>query len=183
MNVDTNTQKAVSIRRRFALVVLGLGLLAAACGGSGSNDAPSAALDPPKLPAIALQTFDGGPPVTLDSFLGKPLVVNFWAAWCPSCVAEMSAAFAPVQEQLGDSVTFVGVNIQDDRERAIRLLEETGVEWISVENQDGSLWSELGGLAMPFTVFIAPDGEIVDSHNGPLSEQLLLDRIEEKLLG
>ena len=36
---------------------------------------------------------------------------------------------------------------------------------------------------MPFTVFIAPDGEIVDRHNGPLSEQLLLDRIEEKLLG
>ena len=158
-------------------------MVAAACGGSGSDDRASSEPGAAALPAIALQTFDGSPAVTLDDFLGKPLVVNFWAAWCPSCVAEMSSAFRPVQEQLGDSVTFLGINIQDDRAKAIRLLEETGVRWISLENQDGSLWSELGGLAMPFTVFIAANGEIVDKHNGPLSESLLRDRIENKLLG
>jgi thiol-disulfide isomerase/thioredoxin len=164
------------------------GLIAAACSGGGGSDAaapePAAPIGTAAtLPFIAIEAFDGGPAVTLNDFVGKPLVVNFWAAWCPSCVAEMSAAFKPAQEQLGDSVTFIGVNIQDDRDKAVRLLAETGVQWISVENQDGSLWTELGGLAMPFTVFISAEGEIVDKHNGPLNESLLLERIEEKLLG
>ena len=127
--------------------------------------------------------FDDGATTTLNEYVGTPLVVNFWASWCPSCVAEMSAAFKPVQERLGDAVTFVGVNIQDERSKALKLLDETGVQWISVENEDGSLWVELGGLSMPFTVFISADGEVVDEHNGPLNESLLLDRIEKKLLG
>ncbi len=80
-------------------------------------------------------------------------------------------------------MTFIGVNVQDVRERAEKLLRDTGVEWISLENQDGSLHTELGGLAMPFTVFISADGEIVDRHNGPLNESMLVDRINEKLLG
>ncbi len=169
----------------MAAAGLGFALVVASCGGAQPT-MPEPSTDSVRvaaLPAIALDSFAGGPAVTLNDLVGKPMVVNFWAAWCPSCVAEMSAAFRPAQEQLGDSVTFVGVNIQDDRDQALELLEETRVEWISVENQDGSLWTELGGLAMPFTVFISGDGQIVDRHNGPLDESLLLDRIEEKLLG
>ena len=178
-------------RRVLVAAVLEFGLVVAACGGgAGGND--DAASDTPAaagaavidtLPDIALVNFDDGATTTLNDYVGKPLVVNFWASWCPSCVAEMSAAFKPVQEQLGDKVTFVGVNIQDSRDKAVKLLDETGVQWISVENEDGSLWAELGGLAMPFTVFISADGEIVDKHNGPLNESLLMKRIEEKLLG
>ncbi len=176
--------------RALVAVVLAFGLVAAACGGSGGNgDAVSgtpaadgaAVID--TLPDIVLVNFDDGATTTLNDYVGKPLVVNFWASWCPSCIAEMSRAFKPVQEQLGDTVTFVGVNIQDSRDKAVELLAETGVQWVSVENEDGSLWAELGGLAMPFTVFISADGEIADKHNGPLNESLLMDRIEEKLLG
>lgn len=181
-------------KRSFAaVVVVAFSLVVGACGGDNEPAADLAPGPAPEagaatavfasLPAISLETFDGGPAVTLNDFVGRPLVVNFWASWCPSCVVEMSAAFRPAQEQLGDTVTFVGVNIQDDRDKAVALLEETGVAWVSLENTDGSLWTELGGLAMPFTVFISADGEIVDKHNGPLSESLLLDRINEKLLG
>ena len=174
-------------RRSLAAVVVAFGLVAAACGGGGHDDSAGPNPQDPGsvgvLPAIALENFDGGATVTLNDFTGKPLVVNFWASWCPSCVAEMSAAFRPAQDQLGDAVTFVGVNIQDSRNKALKLLDETGVQWISVENEDGSLWVELGGLAMPFTVFISADGEVVDKHNGPLNESLLLKRIGEKLLG
>ncbi len=173
-------------RRSIVVAVVAFGLVAAACGAGGGGN--SANPDPAAQPVaafrtIALDSFDGGGAVTLGDFAGKPLVVNFWASWCPSCVAEMSAAFKPVQEQLGDTVAFVGVNIQDSRSKALQLLDETGVQWISVENQDGSLYTELGGIAMPFTVFISADGEIVDRHNGVLSASLLLSRIEDKLLG
>lgn len=182
MQDRVNKPRRIS-KRALAGAALALSLVAAACGSGPDAGDASTVGTPSALPAVALQRFDGGGDVTLDDFVGKPLVVNFWAAWCPSCVAEMSAAFRPVQEQLGDSVTFVGVNIQDDRDKALKLLAETGVQWISVEDQDGTLWAELGGLAMPFTVFISESGEVVDRHNGPLNEALLLDRIQENLLG
>ena len=157
---------------RSVVAVAGLTLLAAACSSP-----------PPALPETELVSFEDSSITTLSDYIGKPLVVNFWAEWCPSCVAEMSRAFKPAQEQLGDKVTFVGVNIQDVRHKAVDLLERTQVGWISVENQDGSLYTELGGIgAMPFTVFISSEGEIVDRHNGPLNEALLVERIQETLL-
>lgn len=190
-------------RRRFGAAVAALALIPAACGGGSGGSDTTVAPDPTTtapapttaepasrnggvdtaLPDVPLESFDDGSIVTLDDFVGTPMVVNFWASWCPSCVAEMSSAFKPVEQDLDDRVVFIGVNIQDDRDKALELLAETGVDWNSVENQDGSLWTELGGIAMPFTVFIDEHGDVVDKHNGPLNESLLRDRIDEHLLG
>jgi cytochrome c biogenesis protein CcmG/thiol:disulfide interchange protein DsbE len=179
----STTRTDLPTRSRLAGLLAAAALVVAVCNGGGGHDDATSGAAVAALPDVPLIPFDGGPVVTLNDFVGdKPIVVNFWAEWCPSCVAEMSAAFKPVQERLGDRVTFLGINMQDVRERAIDLLDETGVQWISLENEDGSLHTELGGLAMPFTVFITPEGEIVERHNGPLNESALLDRIQEKLL-
>jgi len=77
--------------------------------------------------------FDGTE-ATFADYLGTPLVVNFWASWCPSCVAELSAAIRPAQDRFGDEVGFIGVNLQDDRDRALALIEETGVQFDLVED-------------------------------------------------
>lgn len=170
-----------------------LAIVAAACGGSEVMDptaAPAAGpTETPEVTAPAPSPVDGDPApttefvtfdgevVTLSSYVGKPVVLNFWASWCPSCVAEMSSAFRPVQEDLGDEVTFIGMNIQDDRALAEGLLEETGVIWVSAEDPVGDLYIELGGIAMPFTVYISADGRIIEKHNGPLTENQLRDQI------
>ncbi len=66
--------------------------------------------------------FDGST-ATLADYEGRPVVVNFWASWCPSCIAEMSAALKPAQEQFGDRVAFLGLNLQDERGEALRLVD------------------------------------------------------------
>lgn len=158
-----------------------------ALAGGGSSDAPdlaspSAASRGPAVPTTEFVFFDGST-ATLDHYAGRPLVINFWASWCPSCVAEMSAALRPVQERLGDQVAFVGFNIQDDRARALALIEETGVLFDLAEDEFGDLYTELGGIGMPFTVFVSPDGEIMAKHNGPVTEGQLEDLINEHLIG
>jgi thiol-disulfide isomerase/thioredoxin len=179
--------------RSLAAAVIAFGLIAAACsgGGSDSNDVTAGEVLPGETSAVVLSgpltatynTFEGEV-ASISDFLDKPVVVNFWAAWCPSCVAEMSSAFKPVIAQLGDRVNFIGFNTSDRRSRALDLLEETGVEWINIEDPDGAAYIDLGGFgAMPMTLFISADGEIVDTHHGPLNESLLLSRIEGTLLG
>ena len=169
-------------RRRLLILSIVLTVVAAACGGAGGDSsnlssATSAPVGDP-APTTSFQTFDSAP-ATLADFTGKPVVLNFWASWCPSCVAEMSAAFRPVQQDLGADITFLGMNIQDDRVLADQLLTETGVEWINAEDPTGDLYVELGGIAMPFTVYLNADGRVVEKHNGPLTEDQLRQQIAE----
>ena len=57
-------------------------------------------------PDFTLASIDGEL-LSLSDYAGRPVIINFWASWCPSCVAEMSAAFRPVQHDLGDEITFI----------------------------------------------------------------------------
>ena len=162
-------------RLRLVGSIAVLALVAAACG-SASNSTPTDPSMPTdqaapgiEAPTTTFTTFDGAP-VSLAEFRGEPVVLNFWASWCPSCVAEMSAAFRPVREDLGDTITFLGVNIQDERALALELLEETGVGWVNAEDRTGGLYAALGGLGLPFTVVISADGSVLEAHNGPLNE-------------
>ena len=168
-------------RYRPTIVIVALALIAAACGSGGEvqSSAPgTSSPGVPPAPARVFELFDGSE-TSLADFRGRPVVLNFWASWCPSCVAEMSAAFRPVQERVGSEITFIGMNIQDVRSLADDLLAETGVRWTNAIDPDGDLYAELGGLGMPFTVFIDASGGIVEEHNGPLSEAQLVERISE----
>jgi cytochrome c biogenesis protein CcmG/thiol:disulfide interchange protein DsbE len=177
----------IRTHRRWALLITALALVAAACStGSDAAATPSDEAGAPPtgspLPATEFEMFDGAT-ASFGAYAGTPLVVNWWASWCPSCVAEMSAAFRPAQQKLGDRVAFLGLNIQDDRATAVTLVEETGVLFDLAEDPAGDIYLELGGLGMPFTIFVTADGRVVEKHNGPLTEQQLLDKIDEVLLG
>jgi cytochrome c biogenesis protein CcdA/peroxiredoxin len=143
---------------------------------AGISAAPAG--DP--APTTSFLRFDGTS-ATLADYRGTPLVVNFWASWCPSCVAELTAAIRPAQDRFGDEVGFIGVNLQDDREAALELITETGVQFDLVEDADGTLYTQFEAIGMPFTAFIAADGSIIDTHNGPLTEGQLSDKITELL--
>jgi cytochrome c-type biogenesis protein len=171
----------------IAVVAFGAGTL---LSGSDATAMPSdevnggestTAPDGDPVPSGAVARFDGTE-MTLGDYAGTPLVVNFWASWCPSCVAELSAAIRPSQDRFGDQVAFVGVNLQDDRDTARQLIEETGVAFDLLEDPDGTLYTEFGALGMPFTAIISADGIVLDTHNGPLTENQLNDKITELLV-
>jgi thiol-disulfide isomerase/thioredoxin len=161
--------------------VAGVGIFAASPFTSDQRPVaagPSGVTQGPLAPGAAFTLFDGSS-ATLADYQGRPLVVNFWASWCPSCVAELSEAIVPIQDRFGDDVAWLGVNLQDERGDALELIEETGVEFDLAEDPSGEFYIDFGGFSMPFTAFISADGVVVEEHNGPLTEGELEDLIVE----
>ena len=159
----------------------GLGLLLAAVRSDDGTPALAGSTEPAPFSDVEFVTFDGET-MTLADLRGRPVVVNFWASWCPACIAEMPD-FEAVHQAFGDEVAFVGIDIQDDRDDADRLAEETGVTYILVEDPPGDFYRAYDGIAMPTTVFITAEGEFAEKHSGILTEGSLTDKINELLEG
>lgn len=129
---------------------------------------------------IELTDFEGRS-FSLSDYRGTPVVVNFWASWCPSCIAEMPD-FERVHKSLGEEVAFVGINQSDSRDAADRLAHETGVSYRLAEDPNGRAFEAFGGLGMPTTAFIDADGQILDVVVGQLSAGQLEGYIERLFL-
>ncbi len=90
-----------------------------------SGIAVSEALRPvnetPTAPPFTLPTLRGEP-VSLGDYRGKPLIVNFWATWCPPCIAEMPSmdrAFALLKE---DGIGMLAINVGETKEKVEEFL-------------------------------------------------------------
>jgi thiol-disulfide isomerase/thioredoxin len=107
----------------IALFATGATAVAVLRGGPAAHDRRAA------LPGVSLVDFDGKT-FTLADYRGSPLVLNFWASWCPSCAAEMPA-FENVYQGVNRKVEFVGINNNDSRDAAEELARSTGIicEW------------------------------------------------------
>ena len=131
------------------------------------------------LPAITLGGIDGGT-VSLNPDQGRPVVINFWASWCPPCVREMPG-FEQVYAEREGSVGFVGVNVSDNVITAQQLAERTGVTYPLVLDGNGEVARTLGVVSMPTTVFVAADGTIASVHAGALDVAEVSNRVDDLL--
>ncbi len=128
-------------------------------------------------PSVEMVDFDGVD-MTLAEYSGTPVVLNFWATWCPFCIAEMPDFQTVSQDTLGD-VAFLGVNIQDDPTAAAAMATETGVTYRLTRDPQGVVYAAFGGIGMPTTVFVDADGMIREVVTGQMSEEQLRSKISE----
>jgi len=177
------TVPAANVSRRGFSVWWAVGLAFVALVGliaifSGGSDTASNASG---LEEFEFQTADGGT-TTLAEFDGEPLVVNYFAAWCPPCRAELPD-FEAVHREMGEEVTFVGVSRDNVTDAWLTLIADTGVTYTTVfeGNVQGS-FAFLDARAMPTTVFIAADGTVKQVWSGLLDDGTLRDLINEHLL-
>lgn len=100
---------------------------------------------------------------------GKPILLNVWATWCPTCRAEH--AYLNTLAEKG--VRVVGLNYKDDRQKAINWLNTLGNPYVlSLYDGDGMLGLDLGVYGAPETFLIDGDGIIRYRHAGDLNEQV-----------
>ncbi|GAA4362215.1 TlpA disulfide reductase family protein [Nocardioides caricicola] len=125
-----------------------------------------------------------GDPIALADFRGKPTVVNVWGSWCAECVAE-APDLVDAAEELGDSASFVGINLRDgSTAQALSHDEKYGVEYPSFYEPDGKALLAFPGVltprAVPATVVLDAEGRVAASILGPIpSTQTLVDVVED----
>ena len=145
----------------------------------GEADISPEVPDGTNLSDLTFDTFDGGSG-TLAEYAGTPLVVNFFASWCPPCVREMPE-FQEVFERLDGQVAFLGLSQDQSAQDALDLVEATGVTYDVGWDLDLEVYKATGSIAMPTTAFVSPSGELLDTFAGALDTESLAERIETAL--
>lgn len=130
------------------------------------------------LEQLRLPELQGGGEIAYADYAERPLVINFFASWCPTCIAEMPDLEA-VHQRLGDEVAFLGVSQGDAPGASIELARETGITYETALDRQGEFFRAAGGLGMPTTIFVRPGGEIADIWVGPLDARSLRDLVAE----
>lgn len=119
--------------------------------------------------------------VKLSDFIGKPLVLNFWASWCGPCKSEMPE-FDEVYKELGDNVQFMMVNMTDGsretQEAASGYIAENGYSFPVFYDTDMEAAITYGVNAIPMTLFIDADGNAVAQARSAIDMETLRKGID-----
>ena len=145
-------------------------------------------VDPEELPEAAdFSVEDGeGNTVKLSDFIGeKPVIVNFWASWCPPCRAELPD-FESAYGEYGDRIHFLMVNLtdgaQETKATAQALVDAEGYTFPVYYDTMGQASAAYSLYSIPVTVAVSADGRIVSAQTGALSgeavEQLVAALLE-----
>ena len=110
-----------------------------------------------------------GKPVRLSDMRGKPVVLNFWASWCPPCKAEMPD-FDKVSRELDGEVVFMMVNVWDTQAAAEAIIDSMGYTFPVYFDLLEDAVGKYGIESIPQTYFIDKWGGLAAYGVGALSE-------------
>lgn len=184
--------RSVTRLRRTALVALAALPLLAGCAGTSGADASGATdyqfgrlatgtdglfpvADRKAAPDLSGQTLQG---TTLDTaaMKGQVVVLNFWADWCAPCRAEAPFLAQVAEETKASGVSFVGINVKNDRSSALSFERVSGTPYPSLYDQPGALllrFRKVVPQTPPSTMLIDRHGRLAGIFNHGVTESEL----------
>jgi len=108
----------------------------------------------------------------LSDYQGRVVVLNFWATWCGPCTYEMPF-FQEIYESYESEIAVLAVNNQESVDRVNPFVEELGLTYEIMMDNDGGVAMQYQVLGFPTTYFIDPNGIIKFLHVGVLTEEQL----------
>ena len=121
-----------------------------------------------------------GREVKLSDYIGKPVVVNFWASWCGPCKSEMPE-FEEAYRQYGDKIQFMMVNLtygSETESSARSYIASAGFSFPVFFDLKGDASEAYGISAIPATYFINSDGELEARAIGAMDAETLKKGID-----
>jgi thiol-disulfide isomerase/thioredoxin len=118
-----------------------------------------------RLPDVVMAGLNG-PPRSLSSYRGRPLIINVWASWCGPCRAEAASLERLAWSEAGSQYVVIGISIDDDRNAALKWLRHSNATVSHYIDSKLTLEHMLGASTVPLTVFVDSGGRVVARFNG-----------------
>ena len=131
-------------------------------------------------PDFSLGTLEGNT-MRLSDLRGQPVILNFWATWCPPCRAEMPELEKVWRQYKGSGLMLLGV----DQAESAAVVEQfarndMGVTFPILLDTDLAVRNKYAVRALPTTVFIDAEGRIQDVKiGGPLDTAAIVDGVNK----
>ena len=136
--------------------------------------------EPIQAPDFTVYDVEGNE-VHLSDYVGKPVVLNFWASWCGPCKSEMPDFDAAYQE-LGEDVQFLMVNLTDGSRETVDsasvFVEEQGYSFPVFYDTESQAAIAYAAYSIPTTYLIDAEGYAVARGVGALSAEALQQGID-----
>jgi len=143
---------------------------------AAEQDPQETASDPEQVLAPDFTVYDlDGNAVHLSDYLGKPVVLNFWASWCGPCKMEMPD-FDEAYAELGEDIHFLMVNVTTGRETlesASKFIEEQGYSFPVFYDTESDAAATYGTYSLPTTYFIDAEGYAIAHAIGAINSHTL----------
>jgi peroxiredoxin len=132
---------------------------AVSAGGGPGGKGLEALADRPPAPGFDLPD-PKGQQIRLSDYAGKPLIVNFWATWCPPCRAEMPSLQRAWEQVRGDGIELVAINVGESEGTIQRFLEQVSVDFPLPMDRDSEVVQAWPVRGLPTTFVIDPQGRL-----------------------
>lgn len=125
-----------------------------------------------------------GEPVSSETLLGSPAVINFWGSWCGPCRKEQPL-LQEAWERLESKAGFVGINTRgDQRAAALAFLDEFSVTYPSIYDPTSAIADAFGVRTMPATFLLDSRGRVAAEIVGAIrTADELIEVLDKELAG
>lgn len=118
-----------------------------------------------------------GKPIRLSDYHGQVVLLNFWATWCPPCIAELPDLEALYRDNRDRGLVILAVNMQEDPALVRQFVQEHGLTLPVVMDPDSRITLAYRVRSLPMSWFIDKDGVVRNVALGQLSPQRMRDAI------
>lgn len=114
-----------------------------------------------------------GQEITLSKLKGKKVFLNLWATWCPPCRGEMPFINEIFKEN--KDIEILAVSSQEDIKTVQKYIDDNKYEFKVLLDTDGKVAREYKAYAIPMSVLIDEEGNVINTHTGAMTKEELLE--------
>jgi peroxiredoxin len=144
-------------------------------GGKATGTAPKVGAAAPDFTLPSL----GGKAVSLSSYKGKVVLLNFFATWCPPCRAEMPDLESSYKELKDKGLEIIAVDLQEDQNTVSGYVKSLGLSFTILLDRGADVFGQYHVTGLPTSYFIDRDGVVREVAIGALNKKLIMQKLEK----